>query len=87
VPVLQLQQAGQQRLAEPLGALARQQGRQVVDADHAQWQARVAQWQGDGHGRLVKGGGDVVDGDGVVGVRATVIDKISRWIVAVRRVR
>lgn len=45
----------------------------MVDADHAQRQARVPKGQVDGHGRLVKGGGDVIDGNRVVRVRAAVL--------------
>jgi hypothetical protein len=42
----------------------------MVNADHAQREALSVGGQLDGHGRLVEGGGDVVDGDRVVGVSA-----------------
>lgn len=40
----------------------------MVDADHAKRRALGSRGQGDGHGGLVEGGCDFVDGDGVVGV-------------------
>lgn len=63
-PVVQLEQVRQQVVAEGLGGLARQQRRQVVDADDRQGGAVDL----DGDGRLVEGGGDGVDGHGVEGV-------------------
>lgn len=40
----------------------------MVDADHAQGRALRTGRQGDRHSRLVESGGDIVNGDGVVGV-------------------
>ena len=42
----------------------------MVDADHAQGRALRTGRKGDRHSRLVEGGGDIVNGDGVVGVGA-----------------
>jgi hypothetical protein len=42
----------------------------VVNADDAQRRALGVSGQLDGHGRLIEGGGDVVDGDRVVRVGA-----------------
>lgn len=66
--VLQLKETGQESLAEHLRALTGEEGGQVVDADHAQGRALGARGQCDRHSRLVEGGGDVVDGDWVVGI-------------------
>lgn len=68
--VLELQQGRQQGSAKHLGALTRQQRRQMVDADYVEGQIRVAEGRdiGDGHGGLVECGGYVVDWDGVVGI-------------------
>lgn len=71
--VLQLKEAGHESLAELLGALTREQGGQVVNADDGQRRALSVRGQVDGHGRLVEGGGDVVDGDRVVRVGAVKI--------------
>lgn len=68
LPVVETKQTGQQVCAESLRCLARQQARQVVDADHAQRQTVAALGEGDGHGWLGEGGVDVVDGNGVVRV-------------------
>lgn len=68
LPVLQTEQTGQQRSAESLGRLARQQAGQVVDADDAQRQAVAALGQWHGNRRAGEGGVDVVDGNRVVGV-------------------
>lgn len=68
-PVIQLKQTRQQSLAEHLRALPREERREVVNADHAEGRALGAGGEGDGDSGLVEGGGDIVDRDGVVGVR------------------
>lgn len=70
LPVLELEQAGKQSLAELLGTLTGQERWQVVDTDHTQGRTLRASRQGDRYRRLVKGSCDVVHGDRVVGVRA-----------------
>lgn len=75
--VLQLKKTGQESLAELLGALTGEQGGQVVNADDAQRRALSVGGQLDGHGRLVEGGGDVVDGDRVVRVGAVKISSLG----------
>lgn len=66
--VLELKQAGHQRLTEHLGALTREKRREVVNADHTERSALSAVGQSNGYCGLVKGGGDVVDRNWVVGV-------------------
>lgn len=66
--VLELQETWEQGLAEHLRALTREQRRQMINADNAQGQFRVTQWEIDWHSGLVKGRRDVVDRHGVVGV-------------------
>lgn len=67
-PVLQLEKAGQKSLAEHLGALAGQEGGEVVNTDHAKERALGAGGQGDRNCWLVECGSDRVDGDRIVGV-------------------
>lgn len=67
--ILQLQQAGQQSLAEHLGTLTGKQGWQVVNADDAEGQVLAASWELDRGSRLIKGGDHVVNGNRVVRVR------------------
>lgn len=64
--VLELKKTGQESLAELLGTLARNQRRQMVDADHGQRQVGVTKWHIDRHGWLLKDRGDVINRDGVV---------------------
>lgn len=66
--VLQLEETGQQSLAEHLGALAGKKGGKVVNADHAETGALGTSGQSDWDSGLVECGGDIVDGDRVVGV-------------------
>lgn len=70
LPVLELQQTGQQCFAEHLGAFAGKKRGQVINADDIQWQCRIADRDVYRHRGLVKSRGDVVDGDRVVGVCA-----------------
>lgn len=70
--VLEGQQTGQQGIAERLGRLPGQRRRQVVDGDDAQWGPVALDVHLDGG--LVKGGVDVVDGDGVVRVGRVAAD-------------
>lgn len=69
--ILQLEEAGHESLTELLGALTGHQRWQVVNTDNTE--RRVLEAGGEGHrdGGLVEGGGDVVDGNGIVGVGAT----------------
>ena len=60
LPVVELQQVGQEVVAERLRGLARQQTRKVVDADDAQRWVLQALY---GDGGLLERGGDGVDGD------------------------
>lgn len=66
--VLQLEEAGQKSLTELFRTLTRHQRWQVVDADNAQGRALAASGESHRHGGFVEGGGNVVDGNGVVGV-------------------
>lgn len=70
VAILQLEEAGQERLTELLGALTRHQRRQVVNTDNTEGRVLEASRESNGDGGLVEGGGDVVDGDRVVRVGA-----------------
>lgn len=70
-PILELQQRLLEPLAKRLGGLARQHGWQVVDADDGEGLgvAIMVALDLDGHGGVLEGGVDGVDGDGVVRVR------------------
>lgn len=66
--VLELQQARHQSLAEHFRAFTGEERGKVVNADHAKRGALSSSRQGDGHGGLVEGGRDIVNGNGVVRV-------------------
>lgn len=68
LPVLQLEQAGEQGLAEHLRALAGQKRRKVIDADHTQASDLVSTCQCDGDSRLIEGSSDRIHRERVVGV-------------------
>ena len=68
-PVLQLQQAGHQCLAEHLRALTGKERGEMVDADHTKGRALGSCRQGDRHRGLVESSRDFIHGNGVVGVR------------------
>ena len=67
-PVLQLEQAREQGLAEHLRTLTRQKRREVVDADHTQASDLVSARQCNGNRRLVESGCNIIDWDRVMWV-------------------
>lgn len=69
-PILQLEKARQQRFAEHLGALTREERREMVNADHAQRRALSSRRQSDRNCGVIKGGGHCIYRDRVVGVCA-----------------
>lgn len=69
-PVLQLHQAGHQRLTEHLRALTGKERGEMIDADHTKGWALGSRRQGDGHRGLVESSRDIIHGNGVVRVRA-----------------
>lgn len=81
--VLQTKQTGQQCVAERLRRLSRQGRRQMVDRDDTQ--RRPIALNIDLDSRLVERGVDVVDGDGVVGVRRIAANIADHAELAARR--
>lgn len=77
--VLELKQAWHQSFAEHLGALTGKKRREVINADHTEGCALAAAWQAHRYCGLIEGGGDVVDRDRVVGVRAIDSFSSSSW--------
>lgn len=72
-PVLQLQQAGHQCLAEHLRALTGKERGEMVDADHTKGRALGSCRQGDRHRGLVESSRDFIHWDRVVGVRTAIL--------------
>lgn len=69
-PILQLHQAGEERVAEHLRALTREERREMVNADHAQWRALCPRRKVDRHRGLVKCRGNGIYRDRVMRVRS-----------------
>jgi hypothetical protein len=73
-PVVEGEKAGQEGFAEHLGALAGEEGWEVIDTDHAQCWAVLQ--TGDGDCGLIEGRGDIIQGNGVEGVRAKKVSRV-----------